>query len=340
MDGRNAIDGASQQDAFTDRELVGFAVTTTTPACNSTISTQPVDFIINLTDPVNPATVQASDFTVNGIPANTVAFSNGNTTLTFHFNTSPVSMQGPQTMHIAAGAFNRASDNMPNFEFNCTFCYAITPLMVTTTVPPVGGTFSPPAPGNYNYDVNFNQPVDPASVQDSDLMVSGNSGPSVTGHSLLNGNMTVRFTLHMNFGGTLTATLGARAVTANTCNGNAAFTGNYTVQGCPPSEPLHYSSDRRQPSCQARPTSAITGMIGDHHRVAVLLHACTTRPSPASICRPTAMRSLRLPIRPSPTLPAVDHPQLHDLPVLGRPAHRCKHRVRGFPGWTAASSPR
>ena len=128
---------------------------------------------------------------------------------------------------------------MPNFAFDCTFCYALTPLMVVTTVPPVGGTFSPPAPNNYNYDVNFNQPVDPASVQDSDLMVSGNSGPSVTGHSLLNGNMTVRFTLHMNFGGMLTATLGTGAITANTCNGNAAFTGIYTVQGCPPSD--HYT---------------------------------------------------------------------------------------------------
>src|SRR5436309_1065974 len=148
-------------------------------------------------------------------------------------------MQGPQTMHIAAGAFNRASDNMPNFAFDCTFCYALTPLMVVSTNPPVGGTFSPPAPGNYNYDVNFNQPVDTASVQDSDLMVSGNSGPSVTGHSLINGNMTVRFTLHMNFGGMLTATLGAGAITANTCNGNAAFTGNYTVEGCPPSD--HYT---------------------------------------------------------------------------------------------------
>src|SRR6267378_3294352 len=239
VDGRNPINGQSQQDAYTDRELVAFAVTTTTPACNSIISTQPTDFVINLTDAVNTATVQASDFTVNAIPANTVAFSNTNTTLTFHFNTSPVSTQGPQTMNIPAGAFNRQSDNMPNFAFNCTFCYALTPLQVTTTVPPVGGTFTPPAPGNYNYDVNFNQPVDPASVQDSDLTVSGNSGPSVTGHSLLNGNTTVRFTLHMNFGGMLTATLGASAITANTCNGNAAFTGNYTVQGCPPSD--HYT---------------------------------------------------------------------------------------------------
>src|SRR5437667_12502841 len=88
-DGRNAINGASQQDAYTDRELVGFAVTTTTPACNSTISPQPVDFIINLTDAVNTATVQPTDFTVNGIAANTVTLSNGNTTLTFHFNNTP-----------------------------------------------------------------------------------------------------------------------------------------------------------------------------------------------------------------------------------------------------------
>ena len=111
-DGRVAISGASQQDAFTDRELVGFAVTTTTPACNSIISTQPVDFVINLSDAVNPATVQANDFTVNGTPANTVVVKQRAIhTITFHFNTSPVSTQGPQTMHIAAGAFNRASDN-------------------------------------------------------------------------------------------------------------------------------------------------------------------------------------------------------------------------------------
>ena len=59
-DGRVAISGASQQDAFTDRELVGFAVTTTTPACNSIISTQPTDFVINLSDAVDPTTVQAT----------------------------------------------------------------------------------------------------------------------------------------------------------------------------------------------------------------------------------------------------------------------------------------
>src|SRR6266446_3651844 len=95
VDGRVTISGQSQQDAFTDRELVGFAVTTTTPACNSVISTQPTDFVINLSDPVDTSTVQASDFTVNGTPSNLApTFSNGNATITFHFSSTPVTTQG------------------------------------------------------------------------------------------------------------------------------------------------------------------------------------------------------------------------------------------------------
>ena len=228
VDGRNPINGASQQDVFTDRELVGFAVTTTTPTCNSIINTQRVDFIVNLSDPVNPATVNANDFTVNGTAANSFALSNGNATITFHFNSSPVVAEGGQTMDIPAGAFNRASDNQRNFAFDCSFCYAITPLQVTTTNPPVGGTFSPPAPGDYQYDVNFNQAVDPGSVQTSDLTLTGNVGGSVTAVQVINGNMTARFTVHFNFGGSVTASIGAGAITARQCNPNAAFTGNYT----------------------------------------------------------------------------------------------------------------
>ncbi|HEY4281823.1 MAG TPA: sialidase family protein, partial [Chthoniobacterales bacterium] len=92
-DGRNAINGLSQQDAFTDRDLIGFSVTTTTPACNSVINTQPVDFVINVSDPVDPATVQVSDFTVNGIAANSFILGSGNTQMTFHFDSAPVTSQ-------------------------------------------------------------------------------------------------------------------------------------------------------------------------------------------------------------------------------------------------------
>ena len=238
-DGRVAISGASQQDAFTDRDLVGFGVTSTTPACSSVISTQPNEFTVNVTDPVNPATLEASDFTANGIPAKTVVYTPGTTTMIFRFSSSPVATQGVQTMHIFAGAFNRALDNQPNLDFTCRFRYDVMQLMVTTTVPAVGGMFSPQAPNNYQYDVNFNEAIDSASVQTSDLLVSGNSGPGVTGVSVINGNMTARFTLHMNFGGSLTPSIGAGAITDQFGNPVAAFSDNYTVAGCP--APDHYN---------------------------------------------------------------------------------------------------
>ena len=268
-DGRVAIAGASQQDAFTDRELVGFAVTNTTPACNSLISTTPVNFVINLSDPVNPATVQATDFTMNGTAANSFVLSNGNATITFHFNSSPVTTQGSQTMNIPANAFNRASDNQGNFAFNCSFCFAVTGLQVTTTNPPVGSTFSPPAPGDYQYDVNFNQAVDPASVQTSDLTLTVGS---VTNVVLVNGNTTARFTVHFNFGGSVTASIGAGAITANGCNTNAAFSGNYRVQGCPPQN--HYDIVQIRGSVVPGTTDIGNhgGRSSNHRGIALLLH--------------------------------------------------------------------
>ena len=172
-DGRVTINSASQQDAFTDRELVGFAVTTTDPACGSVVTTQPTDFIVNLSDPVNEGTVAPTDFTVNGTAADSVSFSNGDLTITFHFNSTPVVNQGEQTMHIPADAFTRQSDNQGVFEFQCTFRYDETLLAVTDTVPPDGGTFQPPGPATYTYNMNFNEPFDESSVQTSDLQLSG-----------------------------------------------------------------------------------------------------------------------------------------------------------------------
>src|SRR5207249_10359470 len=60
-DGRVTISGTSQQDAFTDRDLVGFSVTPADPACGSlVIGTAPTAFIIDLSDPADPSTVQAT----------------------------------------------------------------------------------------------------------------------------------------------------------------------------------------------------------------------------------------------------------------------------------------
>ena len=68
--------------------------------------------------------------------------------------------------------------------------------------------------------------------------MSGNGGPSVTGHSLSTGTRLPGSRCISISEAALTASIGAGAITANTCNINAAFTGNYTVEGCPPSN--HY----------------------------------------------------------------------------------------------------
>src|SRR5438067_12021450 len=235
-DGRVTISGVSQQDAFTDRDLVGFSVAKADPACGRlVIGTAPTDFQIILSDPADPSTVQASDFTVNGTPADTANLSNGNQTIDFIFNSSPV-VQGENTMHIDAGAIHQASNNNPILEFNCTFRLGQEQLAVTDTNPPVGGTFTPPAPGSYPYDVNWNIAVDPTSVQTTDLQVSGNSGDTVTAVTVSPDGLTTTFTLQIAFGGSLTAHIAAGAITDTFGNPNADFSGNYTVEGCPPSQ--------------------------------------------------------------------------------------------------------
>ena len=100
----------------------------TSAGCGSTVFVPPTDFTVNVTEPVDPATLDASDFTVNGTVADNVTLVNGDTTIEFIFNTSPA-VPGVNTMHIAAGAFNCGQG--PVAEFNCTFRYAIPRLSPT-----------------------------------------------------------------------------------------------------------------------------------------------------------------------------------------------------------------
>jgi hypothetical protein len=105
------------------------------------VFTQPTSFIINLSESVDEGTVQPTDFTVNGTPADSDAFSNGDLTITFTFNTSPV-VQGRNTMHISAGAFNCV--NGPVLEYTCTFSYRVLPTPRPRPTPVPRGP--PPTP--------------------------------------------------------------------------------------------------------------------------------------------------------------------------------------------------
>ncbi len=91
-----------------------------TEGCGGIVTTPPTDFSLNVGEPVDPATLDASDLTVNGIPADSVSLLNGDMTIDFTFNTSPA-VQGANIMHIPTGAFNCFKG--PVAEFTCTFRY-------------------------------------------------------------------------------------------------------------------------------------------------------------------------------------------------------------------------
>jgi len=90
--------------------------TVTSTSCGVTVFTPPTDFIIDLSEQVDRVTVQASDLTVNGTPADSATVLSGSFRITFHLNTSPA-VPGVNTIHIPAGAFSCG----PVVDFNCTF---------------------------------------------------------------------------------------------------------------------------------------------------------------------------------------------------------------------------
>jgi hypothetical protein len=121
-------------------------------------------------------------------------------------------------------------------------------LKVIWTTPLVGDTFSPPAPDTYSYDVNWGEAVDPASVQPTDLTLSGIQGATVTVVTVINDGFTTEFTLDIPAGGRLTASIAAGAITSQTGQPSVAFSGNYPVS------PWALPAPRPHPTRPPRPT--------------------------------------------------------------------------------------
>jgi hypothetical protein len=130
-------------------------------------------------------------------------------------------------------------------------------LKVIWTTPLAGGTFSPPAPGTYSYDLSWNEPVDPALVQPTDLTLSGIQGATVTGVAVINDNFTTEFTLDIPTGGRLTASIAAGAITAQSGHPNVAFSGSYTVSPWAP-RPSPTPRPHRTPPRRPTPPPHIT----------------------------------------------------------------------------------
>jgi hypothetical protein len=112
------------------------SVDSTNLGCGGTINFQPTDFSIHMSCPVDPATVHTSSFMVNNIQPDSFTLLNNNTTISFHYNTTPV-VPGLNTMQVPAGGFNCVCGTV--LEFTCSFTYQpSTPTPTpTATVTPV-----------------------------------------------------------------------------------------------------------------------------------------------------------------------------------------------------------
>src|ERR1051326_4310234 len=119
------------------------ACSVTSSLCGGTVFVPPTDFVINIIGIVDPGTVDASDLMVNNLPASSFVLINGNTTIIFHFNSSPVTQPGVQTMHIPACAFSCGNGCVQ--EFTCTFTYQPSTPTPTQPPPPPTATATPTA---------------------------------------------------------------------------------------------------------------------------------------------------------------------------------------------------
>ena len=203
-------------------EQLGMRVVSSTPAADATVTTAPLNFTVDFSYNFDAATVQASDFRVNGLAANSYTIVDANT-ITFRFNTSPVTAQGPQTLQIAAGAIGRSGGGSGFTGWQATFNYDQLAMAVVSTTPGENATLTT-APTTLTFV--FNEAVNAASIGANDLILSSGT---VTGATLVNAT-TVRYTLSLpTFEGMLTYTLARGAVTDAYGNPSAAYTGHFNV---------------------------------------------------------------------------------------------------------------
>ena len=144
-------------------------VASTTPAAGSVVaSTPPVDFYVTFSDEIHHANQYAEQgFTVNGIPAFS-CYMTGASGIRFHYENSPVTQDGVQTVELAADIAPRASDGEPSQPHAYQFRYDSLPMQALAISPPAGTLAEAPS----EIRVVFNEAPSPESIKPSALMLS------------------------------------------------------------------------------------------------------------------------------------------------------------------------
>ncbi|MEM7010283.1 MAG: S8 family serine peptidase [Verrucomicrobiota bacterium] len=185
LDGKTVTGG--RVNAFNTLRELGMSVIGSDPASQQLLTTLPTVFTIDFSDDYTPATVDAADLTVNGIAADSVVQTDADT-LTFTFNATPVSTQGPQTMTMAAGALTRTLDSEGLKAWSATFLYDAHTMTVASTTPPQNTVVFLPFS---TLRVDFSEPFDATTLDNADLLLSEGA---VTGFTQIDAD-TVEYAL-------------------------------------------------------------------------------------------------------------------------------------------------
>jgi hypothetical protein len=146
-------------NAFGALAKLPLTVISATPAADQVLSNANADYQLRFSHPILATSIVASDFLVNSIPADSFQLINSST-LSFHFNTSPLSSEGLQTMQLVDGSVTRQFDLASSQPFTESFRFDSLPMQVVS---------SSLAPGQV--DLELNEPIDPSSLSVSDLQV-------------------------------------------------------------------------------------------------------------------------------------------------------------------------
>jgi len=220
LSGRVASGG--RLNALGTLERLSLSVAASTPEAGSVVAEAPVEFTVQLSHAYDPLSLDAADLAVNGTPANHATAVDAFTVL-FQFDTTPAATEGPQGMEIEEGAILREGDADPIEAWQATFYFDALPLAVVSTSPSQGAVQSA-APTTIVLD--FNEPVDPESVDVDDLALRVGS---VTAAAMLDDDSIAYTTTGLPRDGEVTYTLSEGAIRDAYGTPGPAYVGSFTI---------------------------------------------------------------------------------------------------------------
>lgn len=155
-------------NAIKTLQRMGLFATSIVPLPNEIVDTALTSFTIDFSDPINTSSVNATDLVVNSIAADGFSIIDPDT-VEFTFTTSPVTVEGAQSMLMPANSVTQASNGDGVSELSVKFFYDPTPLRVSA-VTPADGSVLPMA--DLNIQLDFSESLIAGSIGINDLVTS------------------------------------------------------------------------------------------------------------------------------------------------------------------------